>query len=80
MLVLQGRQGTTKSTIARRLRSLIDPTTPMARRMPKGEEDLMIAAQNSHVLNFDNLSKLEPAQSDALSAIASVAAAAANWM
>jgi hypothetical protein len=30
----------------------------------------MIAAQNSHILNFDNLSKLEPAQSDALAAIA----------
>jgi len=66
VLVLQGEQGTAKSTTARLLRDLIDPSTVLSQSVPKSERDLVIAASRSWVLNFDNLSYLSPAMSDAL--------------
>ncbi|WP_200798510.1 hypothetical protein [Pseudovibrio sp. Tun.PSC04-5.I4] len=35
-------------------------------RLPKDEHDLMAMAQNGHVLNFDNVSKMESWLSDAI--------------
>ena len=65
VLVLQGEQGTAKSTTARLLRDLIDPSTVHSQSAPKSERDLVIAASKSWVLNFDNLSYLRPEMSDA---------------
>jgi hypothetical protein len=66
VLVLQGEQGSAKSTLARLLRLLIDPSLSPLRTMPPGERDLMIAAVNAWVLSFDNLSGLPRWFSDAL--------------
>jgi hypothetical protein len=66
ILVLQGEQGTGKSTIARILRFLVDPSTPSLRAIPREERDLMIAASNSWVISFDNLSGIPSWLSDAL--------------
>jgi len=65
VLVLQGEQGTAKSTTARLLRELIDPSTVPSQSVPRTERDLVIAASKSWVLNFDNLSYLSPMMSDA---------------
>jgi hypothetical protein len=65
ILVLQGEQGTAKSTTARLLRDLIDPSTVPSQSMPRSERDLVIAASKSWVLNLDNLSSLSPDMSDA---------------
>ncbi len=43
----------------------------MARTLARDERELMIAANNSHVLAFDNLSGLPPSLSDALCRLAS---------
>jgi len=64
--VLRGEQGTAKSTRARVLKTLIDPGKAALQAEPKNEHDLAIAANNSHVCAFDNLSKLTPRLSDAL--------------
>ncbi len=70
ILILQGEQGSAKSTTARMLRSLVDPSTPALRTGPRSEHDLMIAASQSWVLAFDNLSGMQPWLSDALCRLA----------
>ncbi len=70
VLVLHGEHGTAKSTTARVLRGLIDPNVADLRSEPREVRDLMIAAHNSHVLAFDNLSQIKPALSDALCRLA----------
>lgn len=66
VLILQGGQGTAKSTTAKLLRLLIDPSEAPFRSPPKDERDLAIAARNAHVVAFDNLSGLPDWLSDAL--------------
>ena len=70
ILIVQGEQGSAKSTFGRVIRSLIDPSSAMLRSAPKSEQDLMIAAQNGWLLSFDNLSNLSPAMSDSLCRLA----------
>jgi hypothetical protein len=66
ILILQGEQGAGKSTVARALRLLVDPSTAPLRAVPREERDLMIAANNSWVISFDNLSGIPQWLSDAL--------------
>lgn len=66
ILVLHGEQGTAKSTTTRVLRSLIDPSKPLIRSVPREERDLVIGASNAWVLAFDNMSGIPPWLSDAL--------------
>jgi hypothetical protein len=66
ILNINGEQGTAKSTAQRYLRRLIDPNTADLRLQPSEPRDIMIAALNSHVLAYDNLSKIDDWFSDAL--------------
>ena len=66
MLVLNGEQGSAKSTTARVLRALVDPNATPLRAKPRNEEDLMLAASNSHTLVLDNLSYISHDLSDAM--------------
>jgi hypothetical protein len=66
ILMLQGEQGSAKSTTARVLRNLIDPARPAVRSTPKDERDLMIAASNCWILSLDNMSGTPQWLSDAL--------------
>ena len=70
ILVVQGEQGSGKSTTALRLRQLVDPSSCPLRSTPRSERDLLITAHNSWVLGFDNLSGLKPWLSDALCRLA----------
>ncbi|MEQ3747750.1 MAG: hypothetical protein ABNH26_00050 [Celeribacter sp.] len=70
ILILNGEQGSAKSTTARVLRNLIDPSNPIARSAPSSEQDLVIAAKHNHVLAFDNLSTIRPMMADAFCRIA----------
>jgi hypothetical protein len=70
ILVLNGEQGTAKSTFARIVRSLIDPSSVPLSSLPPTSRDLFIAANNQHVLSFENLSKLTPTMSDSLCRLA----------
>lgn len=56
VLALAGEQGSAKSTFTAILRSLLDPNTAPLRALPREDRDLFIAANNSHVLAFDNVS------------------------
>jgi hypothetical protein len=70
ILLLQGEQGTAKSTMERLLRRLIDPVVAPVRTPPRGDRDLLIAAVNSWVMAYDNLSGIPPWLSDALCRLA----------
>jgi hypothetical protein len=70
ILMLHGEQGSAKSTTTRVLRSLIDPNISPLRTVPRNERDLMIAASNSWVQAFDNLSHMPLWFADALCRLA----------
>src|SRR5215468_9038979 len=66
LLVIAGEQGSAKTVLSKMLRALVDPNVAPVRTLPREERDLFIAANNGHVLAFDNLSALPPWFSDAL--------------
>ena len=70
ILVLQGEQGSAKSTTARLLKDLIDPSTVPLRTLPSCERDLAIAASKVWVPSVDNLSGLPVWLSDAFCRLA----------
>jgi hypothetical protein len=70
ILILTGEQGSAKSGACRLLRRVIDPNQADLRSTPREVRDLMIAAQNAHVIGFDNLSGVADWLSDALCALA----------
>jgi hypothetical protein len=70
ILALAGEQGTAKSFFARVLRAVIDPNTAALRALPRDDRDLFIAAVNSLVIAFDNISNLPFWLSDTLCRLA----------
>lgn len=76
ILILQGPQGSGKSTLSELIKSLIDPSSPSLRALPYKEQDIFIAAKNSYLLTFDNLSGINIKMSDTLCKIATSCAIA----
>lgn len=70
ILVLQGEQGSAKSTTANMIKRIVDHSLGQTRGLIKKEQDLFIAAQNNHLLSFDNVSGIHNDLSDALCRIA----------
>ncbi len=66
VLMLGGEQGTGKSTAARLLVGLIDPSPAPLRSEPRDMEQWVIAAAGSWVVAVDNISQIVPWWSDAL--------------
>lgn len=70
VLIIVGEQGTAKSYGSQVLRSIIDPNIAPLRSTPKEPRDLMIAASNSFIAAFDNLSSIPEWFSDDLCRLA----------
>jgi hypothetical protein len=70
VLAFLSRAGSGKSTQARILKRLVDPSASELRMMPKDTRSLFIAAENSWLLVFDNVSEISIEISDALCSIA----------
>lgn len=66
ILILQGEQGSGKSTTSRVIRALVDPSSVPLRSLPREPKDLLVSAGNTHVVTLDNLSGLSPEISDCL--------------
>lgn len=66
LLALGGEPGAAKTTTARILRSLIDPSVAPVRSEPREMRDLIVTAKNGWVVALDNLSHVQPWLSDAL--------------
>ncbi len=71
ILIVNGEQGSAKSTTSRVLRELADANLVPLRSPPRSERDLVIAAQNNLVLALDNLSHVPEWLSDSLCRLAS---------
>jgi hypothetical protein len=70
VLALMGEQGSAKSSFATILRSLVDPNTAALRSFPREDRDLFIAASNSWIVGYDNVSRIPSWLSDALCRLA----------
>jgi hypothetical protein len=70
VLIFEGEQGSAKSTTARLLRKVIDPSSALLRTPPREERDLLIAANNSWIVAYDNLSGVPQWLSDAFCRLA----------
>src|SRR5262252_5298711 len=70
ILALSGEQGSAKSTFTAILRALLDPNTAPLRALSREDRELFIAANNGHVLAFDNVSGLRAWISDTLCRLA----------
>ena len=66
VLLVNGEQGSAKSTLCSLIRSLIDPNSAPLRALPREDRDLFIAANNGHILAFDNVSGMQAWISDTL--------------
>ncbi len=70
VLILAGEHGSAKSTFLLILRLMIDPNASALRSLPREDRDLFIAANNGHVMSFDNVSGLPVWISDTLCRLA----------
>jgi hypothetical protein len=66
ILLLQGGEGTGKSVLSKLLLRLIDPGIIGVQPLHGNAKDFAIAAQNGHVLAYDNLRHLSHAMADLL--------------
>jgi hypothetical protein len=71
LLAISGEQGSAKTVLSKLLKALIDPNAAPVRSLSREERELMITANNGHLLAFDNLSGLPVWLSDALCRLAS---------
>jgi hypothetical protein len=70
LLAISGEQGSAKTVLSKILKALIDPNAAPVRALSREERELMIAANNGHLLAFDNVSGLPQWLSDALCRLA----------
>jgi energy-coupling factor transporter ATP-binding protein EcfA2 len=83
LLAIVGPQGSSKSTTAKQVKRIVDPTGPggiavYTAPRDRSAEDVFSLARGSHLLVWDNVSTLGDALSDVLSALATGAAAGAR--
>ncbi len=70
ILYLIGGQGSGKTILSKITIMLVDPNVVGVERLPKQPKDLGIAAQNAHLLAYDNLRSIKPEMSDVLCGLA----------
>lgn len=66
ILIINGEQGSAKSTTTRLLRRIVDPHARDMREPPSGNRDLVAAVKNAYVLAIDNVSSIQNSLSDSL--------------
>ena len=71
ILVLEGPAASGKSTLARALRALIDPSPALVRRLPERDEELPAYAFENWILAFDDAYRFSSKVADALGAVSS---------
>ncbi len=80
ILALQGEQGSAKSTTAKMIKSLVDPSKGVNRSLSNKEQDLFIASSNNHLISFDNISFIKNNISDSLCRVSSGGAISARTL
>lgn len=69
ILSVKGEQGSAKSSGCKAARGLLDPSAAALSMTPKEPRDLAIAASNSYIAGYDNLSRIDDWLSDNLAAL-----------
>lgn len=64
ILVLEGQQGSGKTILSGRLKSIIDPSEPASYSPPKNSDDIIVASAHSYLLMFDNISGFDGEMAD----------------
>lgn len=80
ILSVSGGQGTGKSLLTKLIKNIIDPTRVDVEMLPSNAKDIGVAAQQTHVLCYDNLRQLTPSLSDALCVAATGGAMSARQL
>lgn len=80
ILVIGGGQGSGKSVLSRLILQLLDPSSVGVQIVPSNSKDLAIAAQNAHVLCYDNVRSFSPAMADSLCVAATGGALASRQL
>ena len=80
ILSLTGEQGSAKSSTCRYLRRLVDPNVADSRVTPREMRDLTIAARNSYVLSFENLTRITDWLADGLCCLSTGAGSATRQL
>ncbi|WP_052769952.1 hypothetical protein [Paenibacillus sp. IHB B 3415] len=65
-LILSGEKGAAKTTTARMIRSIVDPSHQDIAFMPKGTTNLALSLSRQFMLSLDNMDTLRPETSDLL--------------
>jgi hypothetical protein len=71
ILTVTGEEGSSKSTLCKFTQQLIDPSIVGAQSFPKNQQDLVIAAEQSHLLIYDNIRIIKHSMADTLCIAAS---------
>ena len=66
ILLIQGQQGSAKTTTARILSKLVDPNISSPRTSPMNVDDFIVAAENQWIVSFDNLTSMQEWLANAL--------------
>jgi hypothetical protein len=66
---IYGEHGSAKSTLTKLMHALTDPHKTEARRFPREDRDLFIAANNAWILSYDNVSSIPEWLSNSLCVI-----------
>ena len=70
VLALEGVAGSSKSTVTKQIKQLLDPRKPFIQSVPRNIGDLFITANNAHLITIDNLSEIGQDLSNILCGIA----------
>jgi hypothetical protein len=70
ILIVNGEQGSAKSTLCRTIRAMTDPNKVPLRKVPRDPDDLLVTAQHSRLLALDNVSHLSVDLADVICGIA----------
>lgn len=66
ILVIIGNAGSSKSTVSRLIKRIVDPSTVDIYSMPRNKEDLVLHLNNAHLIPYDNLEGIKAEFNDIL--------------
>ena len=70
IMIFIGSQGSSKSTVCRMIKKIVDPSTVDIYSFPKNKEDLVLHLNNAYLVPYDNLSKINDEYNDILCQVA----------
>lgn len=64
IIILIGNQGSSKSTVCRMIKKLVDPSTVDIYSFPRSKEDLVLHLNNAYLIPYDNLNRIKEEYND----------------